>query len=252
MADRRPIRASPPSAQLRTDTGRTVPTPPPRQESAAPRWEPRSSAPRPDVYDNRTEHRHRQPHRSPTHQAGRGVHSDPQHQPERAERLQRLRGHLCRPPRAGCNQPLARLDAVRQARGEEGDTEQDQGGFPERRRAPLAVRTRNSRPACPWASMPVRLPAALDAQLQPAAGMSHFGYQVLAGLSMTPGRTLRISDLAEFAACSLSRLSHTAKRLEAGRKWWPRHRGTSPRCGGCWWTSSPRSSTSSSARSASE
>ncbi|MFE1320373.1 MarR family winged helix-turn-helix transcriptional regulator [Kitasatospora phosalacinea] len=64
----------------------------------------------------------------------------------------------------------------------------------------------------------VRFPAALDTQLQRDAGLSHFEYQVLSGLSMTPGRTLRMSVLAEFAACSLSRLSHTAKRLE-GKGW---------------------------------
>lgn len=62
--------------------------------------------------------------------------------------------------------------------------------------------------------MLVSLPAALDAQLQRDAGISHFEYQVLAGLSMSPERTLRMSDLAEFAEASLSRLSHTAKRLE--------------------------------------
>ncbi|PYC69152.1 MarR family transcriptional regulator [Streptomyces tateyamensis] len=65
------------------------------------------------------------------------------------------------------------------------------------------------------AIMSVRLNAALDTQLQRDAALSHFEYQVLAGLSMAPDRTLRMSDLAEFAACSLSRLSHTAKRLEA-------------------------------------
>jgi DNA-binding MarR family transcriptional regulator len=67
-------------------------------------------------------------------------------------------------------------------------------------------------------SMMVSLPAALDAQLQRDAGMSHFEYQVLAGLSMAPGRTLRMSALADFAEASLSRLSHTAKRLE-GKGW---------------------------------
>ena len=67
-------------------------------------------------------------------------------------------------------------------------------------------------------SMLVSLPAALDAQLQRDAGISHFEYQVLAGLSMSPDRTLRMSDLADFAEASLSRLSHTAKRLE--RKGW--------------------------------
>jgi DNA-binding MarR family transcriptional regulator len=60
----------------------------------------------------------------------------------------------------------------------------------------------------------VRLPAALEAQLQRDAGISHFEYQVLAGLSMTPGRTLQMSELADFAVASLSRLSHTVKRLE--------------------------------------
>ncbi|MEV0696018.1 MarR family transcriptional regulator [Streptomyces sp. NPDC050388] len=64
------------------------------------------------------------------------------------------------------------------------------------------------------ASTVVRLPAALDAQLQRDAGISHFEYQVLAGLSMEPTWTLRMSTLAEFADGSLSRLSHTAKRLE--------------------------------------
>jgi DNA-binding MarR family transcriptional regulator len=64
-------------------------------------------------------------------------------------------------------------------------------------------------------SMLVSLPAALDAQLQRDAGISHFEYQVLAGLSMSPDRTLRMSDLAGFAEASLSRLSHTAKRLES-------------------------------------
>ncbi|MEV7009141.1 MarR family transcriptional regulator [Streptosporangium sp. NPDC051022] len=64
------------------------------------------------------------------------------------------------------------------------------------------------------ASMLIRLPAALDRQLQRDAGISHFEYQVLAGLSMSPGRTMRMSDLAEIADGSLSRLSHTVTRLE--------------------------------------
>jgi len=60
----------------------------------------------------------------------------------------------------------------------------------------------------------IRLPAALDADLQHATGVSLFEYQVLSGLSMMPERTWRMSELAEFASCSLSRLSHTARRLE--------------------------------------
>ena len=63
--------------------------------------------------------------------------------------------------------------------------------------------------------MLTRLPAALDADLQHSAGLSFFEYQVLAGLSMKPDRRARMSELAEFSACSLSRLSHTARRLES-------------------------------------
>src|ERR1700689_1322404 len=39
-------------------------------------------------------------------------------------------------------------------------------------------------------------------------------YQVLAMLSRSPGRTMRMSSLAEVTNASLSRLSHLAKRLE--------------------------------------
>ena len=69
-------------------------------------------------------------------------------------------------------------------------------------------------------SMLMRLPTALDRQLQRDAGISHFEYQVLAGLSMSPGRTLRMSDLAAFANASLPRLSQVVARLE--RRGWVR------------------------------
>lgn len=64
----------------------------------------------------------------------------------------------------------------------------------------------------------ILLPVALDTQLQRESGLSHFEYQVLAGLSMSPDRTLRMSDLAGFSNGSLSRLSHVAARLE--RRGW--------------------------------
>jgi DNA-binding MarR family transcriptional regulator len=64
----------------------------------------------------------------------------------------------------------------------------------------------------------IKLPFALDAQLQRDAGISHFEYQVLAGLSEAPDRTLRMSDLAVVANGSLSRLSHVVHRLET-RGW---------------------------------
>jgi DNA-binding MarR family transcriptional regulator len=69
-------------------------------------------------------------------------------------------------------------------------------------------------------SVLIRLPAALDAQLLRDAGVSHFEYQVLAGLSMAPERTLRMSELAAFAEGSLSRLSQVVGRLE--RRGWVR------------------------------
>ena len=68
------------------------------------------------------------------------------------------------------------------------------------------------------ASLVIRLPGALDAQLQRDAEISHFEYQVMAGLSMSPERTLRMSELAAFAEGSLSRLSQVVGRLEK-REW---------------------------------
>jgi DNA-binding MarR family transcriptional regulator len=63
-------------------------------------------------------------------------------------------------------------------------------------------------------SVLVRLPAALDAQLQRNAGISHFEFQVLSALSRVPDRTLRLSQLAMLAEGSLSRLSNVVSRLE--------------------------------------
>ncbi|MEV4125774.1 MarR family transcriptional regulator [Nocardia sp. NPDC049707] len=63
-------------------------------------------------------------------------------------------------------------------------------------------------------SILTRLPTSLDAQLQRDAGISHFEYLVLAGLSMTDNRALRMKDLAAFAGGSLPRLSQVVTRLE--------------------------------------
>lgn len=60
----------------------------------------------------------------------------------------------------------------------------------------------------------VRLPAELDAALQADAGLSFFEYMVLAVLAEQPDRALQMSQIAAFASSSLSRLSHTASRLE--------------------------------------
>jgi DNA-binding MarR family transcriptional regulator len=68
-----------------------------------------------------------------------------------------------------------------------------------------------------WAALMalvMTLPPALDAQLKRDAGMNSFEYHVLARLSMARDRTLVLSDLAEQAQGSLSRLSHALTRLE--------------------------------------
>jgi len=70
----------------------------------------------------------------------------------------------------------------------------------------------------PFVALLFRMPAALDAQLQKEAGISHFEFMVLSSLSEAPGRTLRMSDLAALASGSLSRLSHVVSRMES-RGW---------------------------------
>jgi DNA-binding MarR family transcriptional regulator len=54
----------------------------------------------------------------------------------------------------------------------------------------------------------------LDRELQRDAGMPHTYYEILVRLSEAPERRLRMSDLAEAAGSSRSRLSHAAARLE--------------------------------------
>jgi DNA-binding MarR family transcriptional regulator len=71
----------------------------------------------------------------------------------------------------------------------------------------------------------MRLPSALDAQLQHDAGLSHFEYMVLAGLSEAPERTRRMSELAAFTDSGLPRLSQVVGRLE--KRGWVR-RSTDP------------------------
>jgi DNA-binding MarR family transcriptional regulator len=55
----------------------------------------------------------------------------------------------------------------------------------------------------------------LDRQLQRDAGMSHTYYMVLAALSDSPGRRMRMSDLASINHASQSRLTHAVNRLVA-------------------------------------
>lgn len=59
------------------------------------------------------------------------------------------------------------------------------------------------------------LPWSIDQQLRRDSNLGMVEYQVLAILSESPERTLRMSSLAELTNASLSRLSHLFKRLEA-------------------------------------
>lgn len=64
------------------------------------------------------------------------------------------------------------------------------------------------------AALMMKLPTALDTQLMQDAGLSFFEYMVMAILSEQDDRTLQMSEIAAGVSASLSRLSHTAKRLE--------------------------------------
>jgi DNA-binding MarR family transcriptional regulator len=58
------------------------------------------------------------------------------------------------------------------------------------------------------------LPWSIDQQLQRDSKLRMVEYQVLAMLSESPRRTMRMSSLAEVTNASLSRLSHLVERLE--------------------------------------
>jgi DNA-binding MarR family transcriptional regulator len=58
------------------------------------------------------------------------------------------------------------------------------------------------------------LPWSIDQQLQRDSNLRMVEYQVLAMLSESPQRTMRMSSLAEVTNASLSRLSHLVQRLE--------------------------------------
>lgn len=58
------------------------------------------------------------------------------------------------------------------------------------------------------------LPGVLDSQLRRDAGLTYFDYFVLAMLSETPHRVLRMTELADRTNATLARLSHVVSRLE--------------------------------------
>jgi DNA-binding MarR family transcriptional regulator len=69
-----------------------------------------------------------------------------------------------------------------------------------------------------WRSLVVvssRLFDLLDAELRAAHDLSLADYEILANLSEAPSRRLRMSQLAEVAMVSRSRLTHHVNRMEA-------------------------------------
>ena len=56
--------------------------------------------------------------------------------------------------------------------------------------------------------------SAVEGQLQRESGIPHGYYEILVRLSESPGRELRMSQLAEASTSSKSRLSHAVTRLE--------------------------------------
>ncbi|MDT0415014.1 MarR family transcriptional regulator [Streptomyces sp. DSM 41982] len=63
-------------------------------------------------------------------------------------------------------------------------------------------------------SLVLLLPGRLEAPLQRAAGLTLFEYLTLSHISESPGRRLRMSELAYLTSGSLSRLSNVVKRFE--------------------------------------
>ena len=66
----------------------------------------------------------------------------------------------------------------------------------------------------PLIGVMIKLPAALNEQLQRDAEISHFEFWALMGLCLHEGHSARMSDLAVLTNGSLSRLSQVISRLE--------------------------------------
>src|SRR5882757_9636766 len=67
------------------------------------------------------------------------------------------------------------------------------------------------------------LPEALDRQLKRDNDLPHTEYMLMAMLSQSPGRTMTMTQLAQAARFSASRLSHIANKLQSQR-WIHRHK----------------------------
>jgi DNA-binding MarR family transcriptional regulator len=70
----------------------------------------------------------------------------------------------------------------------------------------------------PFVGLLLKLPHALDAAMRRSTGLNHFEYVVLSALSDSAGHTRPMSELAEIANASQSRLSHVVAKLEQ-RDW---------------------------------
>lgn len=80
---------------------------------------------------------------------------------------------------------------------------------------PLWLTPRERRAWLALTGMVIKLPSSLDGQLQRDSGLTFFEYMVLAMLSESSSRALRMTQLSVLTGGSLSRLSHVAKRLES-------------------------------------
>jgi len=67
------------------------------------------------------------------------------------------------------------------------------------------------------------LPEALDRQLKRDNDLPHTEYMLMAMLSQSPGRTMTMTQLAQAARFSASRLSHIANKLQS-QGWIHRHK----------------------------
>jgi DNA-binding MarR family transcriptional regulator len=76
-----------------------------------------------------------------------------------------------------------------------------------------------------FAAVLVLVPEEVEGQLQRDAELTHFAYYVLSALSEAPGRAMRMSELADVAYGSRSRLSHLVANLER-QGWVRRERST--------------------------
>jgi len=66
----------------------------------------------------------------------------------------------------------------------------------------------------PFIGLLLKLPHALDSAVRKRTGLTHFEYAVVSALSEAEERTRTMSELADFANASLSRLSHVVAKLE--------------------------------------